>query len=134
MQQRVDAAFGGAIKLLGYDFQRDGGRLALTLHWQALSDIGADYKFFVHVFDPRTEQIVAQVDAMPGGNAYPTSRWVKGEVVSETVDLSIGQTGTYRVATGWYDPVSADRLAATDAQGKPVAASRLLLGDELHIP
>jgi hypothetical protein len=134
MQYRVDAMFGGVIKLLGYDLRQAGNRLGLTLHWQALADLGADYKFFVHVFDPATERIVAQVDAMPGRNAYPTSRWVKGEVVSETIDLLIGESGTYRVATGWYDPVSADRLAALGTNGKSFPANRAILGEDVVVP
>ena len=134
MQERVDATFGDAIHLPGYDLKQDGNRLALTLHWQALIDIGADYKFFVHVFDPATETIVAQADAMPGGNAYPTSRWMKGEVVSETFEFMITQPGTYRVATGWYDPNSADRLKAMDAKGNPVATDRVMLGEVIVVP
>jgi len=135
MQQRVDATFGDAIRLLGYDIAQAGSWLTLTLHWQAIADIGADYKFFIHVFDPATEQIVAQVDAMPGSNAYPTSRWVQGEVVSERVELELElESGTYRVATGWYDPVSADRLPALDAKGNPVPADRAILGEDIRMP
>jgi hypothetical protein len=133
MQQRVDATFGGVIRLLGYDLGQTGNRLALTLHWQALADIGADYKFFVHAFDPATEQIAAQIDAMPGGNAYPTSRWLAGEVVSESVELTL-EAGTYRLATGWYDPISRDRLPALSADGTPLAGNRLILGADIRVP
>ncbi len=134
LQQRVDATFGDLIRLLGYDIAQVGNRLSLTLHWQALADVGADYKFFIHVFDPATERIVAQADAMPGGNAYPTSRWVEGEVVSETFELQVDTAGTYRIATGWYDPVSADRLRALDAQGNPLLTDRVIFGVEIGVP
>ncbi|HEY4690976.1 MAG TPA: 6-pyruvoyl-tetrahydropterin synthase-related protein [Anaerolineae bacterium] len=133
MQHRVDATFGDAIRLLGYDLMQDGNRLMLTLHWQALIDIGTDYRFFVHVFDPATEAIAAQVDTMPGGNAYPTSRWVKGEVVSESVELEL-ESGVYRVATGWYDPNSQDRLSAFDTVGHRYAEDRAILGRDIRIP
>jgi hypothetical protein len=135
MQQRVDATFGDVIRLLGYDMSQLGSRLTLTLHWQALADIDADYKFFVHVFDPDSEAIVAQVDAMPGGNAYPTSRWVKGEVVSERVEIEVDAApGTYRVATGWYEPVSADRLSAVGDKSNPLPENRVLIVEEVSIP
>jgi hypothetical protein len=126
MRQRVDATFGGMIELLGYDRAQADNRLSLTLHWQALADIGADYKFFVHVIDPATEQIISQIDARPGDNAYPTSRWVKGEIVSESVELEL-ESRVFRVVTGWYDPISTDRLPAFDAQGDRLSADRVLL-------
>jgi hypothetical protein len=139
MQHRVEATFGDRIRLLGYDLAQEGNRIALTLHWQALADIGADYKFFVHVFDPATERIVAQADAMPGGNAYPTSRWVEGEVVSERVELELEselelEAGVLRVATGWYDPTRSDRLAAFDAEGRALAGNRLIFDEEIVSP
>jgi len=135
MQHRVDATFGDQIRLLGYDLAQEGSRLILTLHWQALADMSADYKYFVHVFDPATERIVAQADAAPGGSAYPTSRWAKGEVVSERVELEL-ELGEemYRVATGWYDPVSADRLLPFDASGSPLEEDRLILIESIRAP
>ena len=56
-------------------------------------------------FDPDTEDIVTQSDAMPQGGAYPTSWWIKGEVVSETVTLPLEGVpgGEYRLAVGLYD-------------------------------
>ncbi len=135
MQQRVDATFGGVIRLLGYELMRSEGTIALTLHWQALADVGADYQFFVHVFDPATERIAAQIDAMPGGNAHPTSRWLRGEVVSESLELELGfEAGVYRIATGWTDPVSKKRLAALDEQGTPLPADRVALGEAMRVP
>jgi hypothetical protein len=141
MQHRLDVTFGDQIRLLGYDLAQEGSRLTLTLHWQALADVSADYKYFVHVFDPVTERIVAQADAAPGGNAYPTSSWTKGEVVSERVELELesklelesGQ-GRYRVATGWYDPASGKRLSAFDAQGNPIPSNRLILDEAIRSP
>ena len=133
VQHRIGATFGNAIQLIGYDWSQSGERLALTLHWQAIIDIGTDYKYFVHVFDPATERIAAQADAMPGGNAYPTSRWIAGEVVSETIELRPAP-GTYRVATGWYDPGSAHRLPALDSQGNPAPGDRVILLLQVVVP
>jgi hypothetical protein len=119
------AQFGEEIQLLGYDLGSENSRgqrgadLELTLWWQALNAPAADYKRFVHVYDPETEAVAVQDDAMPRAWSYPTSWWVDGEVVSETVtlDLSAVSPDRYHIAVGWYDPETMDRLPAYDADG-----------------
>ncbi len=105
------ADFGDEIRLLGYDLISDDA-LHLTLWWQAVQAPARDYKRFVHLYDPATEQIVAQDDAMPRAWQYPTSWWQAGEVVSETVTLPLDEVppGNYRLGLGWYDPGSGVRL------------------------
>ena len=63
--------------------------LKIDLAWKALRDIDRNYKVFAHVFDPATEAIAAQWDAMPRDNAYPTSRWIENEVVTETLTIPL---------------------------------------------
>ncbi len=107
-------SFGGQIKLWGYTLIQDDDKLSLEVAWAALTNPASDYKIFLHLFDPNSEQILAQLDTMPRGYAYPTSRWVAGEVVTETLtlDLTGVPPGRYRIALGWYDPASGDRLEA----------------------
>jgi hypothetical protein len=133
-QQSVEVTFGDVIRLLGYDWAQRDEQLALTVYWQALSDMDADYKFFVHVFDPGSETIIAQVDAMPRGNTYPTSNWLAGEVVSETFELPLNGSGTYRVALGWVDPATTERVPADDAQGRSIDADRYILPEQVSLP
>ncbi|MBI4772365.1 MAG: hypothetical protein HY784_18550, partial [Chloroflexi bacterium] len=131
----IEATFGGQIKLWGYDLKRDGDRLSLTVYWGALARPQKDYKFFLHLIGP-DEVPVAQVDGMPRGYSYPTSGWVAGEVVSDTLalDLSRAPPGKYRLALGWYDPEDpAARLEAVDAQGQPLG-SRALLPEGIRLP
>jgi hypothetical protein len=125
----LEADFGGEIRLLGYDMQREGDVVTLTLWWQAVTSPVHDYKRFVHLYDPATESIVAQDDAMPRAWTYPTTWWVEGEVVSETVmlDVSAVPPGEYRLGIGWYDPATLDRLLATDAAGQPQPLNRVTL-------
>jgi hypothetical protein len=94
--------------------------VTLVLWWQAATAPTHDYKRFVHLYDPATENIVAQDDAMPRAWAYPTTWWAAGEVVSETVALDVTTVppGEYRLGIGWYDPATLDRLPATDAGGQ----------------
>ncbi len=138
------------LRLLGYDWAHQqqarlvddqyeigagASALSLTLWWQAAVDPGGDYKRFVHLFNPETEQVLAQDDAMPRSWTYPTSWWVAGEVVSETVtlDLNAVPPGTYRLAVGWYDPEAVGegfesaRLPTLDANGNPLAMNRAVL-------
>jgi len=125
----LEADFGGEIRLLGYDMQREGDVVTLVLWWQAATSPAKDYKRFVHLYDPATESIVAQDDAMPRAWAYPTTWWVQGEVVSETVTLDANSVspGEYRLGVGWYDPATFDRLPATDAAGQPYPLNRVTL-------
>ncbi len=108
----VGVRFGELIALPGYDLERAGGQVVVTLHWQALAAPGRDYKVFLHCFDPATEKIVAQRDAMPLADTYPTSRWAEGEVVSDrlVLDMAGVPSGRYQLAVGWYDPLTGERL------------------------
>ncbi len=128
------AVFGDTLQMLGYDLAQKQDTLTLTLWWQASAAPGRDYKRFIHVFDPASETIVAQDDAMPRAWTYPTSLWVAGEVVSETItlDMSAVSKGRYRVAIGWYDPEHPDtRLPAHDASGQPAPLDRIILDGEV---
>jgi hypothetical protein len=136
MQARLNVSFGGQMRLLGYDLSREEGELRLGLHWQALRRMDGDYKVFVHLFDPATEVIVAQDDAMPRQNQYPTSWWAEGEVVSDEITISLKglPQGHYRLALGVYDPQTMDRLAAVSPDGTPVADDRVVLDEAVEVP
>jgi hypothetical protein len=73
---------------------------------------------------------------MPHNNTYPTGLWVKGEVVTDTVTLTLADVppGDYRVAVGWYDPnTPADRLPAFDANGKPLEVNRVVMAEAVRV-
>src|SRR5581483_9369172 len=61
---RLNVAFGGAIRLLGYDARRQDGRLDLTLYWQAAGRPTQDLAIFVHLLGAG-EAILAQRDSRP---------------------------------------------------------------------
>jgi len=136
MGTQVGAEFGGQMRLLGYDLAQTLDTLTLTLHWQALRSMSTDYKVFVHLFDPATEAIVAQDDAGPLRNTYPTRWWAEGEVVSDAIPLSLADVpaGQYRLAVGAYEPPIGPRLEATDKSGATLPADRLLLEVQIEIP
>jgi hypothetical protein len=131
MPHALDALFGDQIRLLGYDLKREGDVLQIDLAWQALRDINSNYKVFAHVFDPTTDTIVAQWDAMPRSNAYPTSRWLANEVVTETLTilLTAVPSGEYRLALGLYEP--AGRLPVSGTIGIDTAHQRVILPEAI---
>jgi hypothetical protein len=131
MPHPLDALFGDQAKLLGYDLKREGATLQIDLAWQAQRDITNNYKVFAHVFDPTTETIVAQWDAMPRDNAYPTSRWRADEVVTETltIPLAVVPPGEYRIAIGLYEP--AGRLPVSGATGIDATHQRVILSEAI---
>jgi hypothetical protein len=124
--------YGDQIRLMGYEVARTDRTVTLNIAWQALRDIDQNYKVFVHVFDPATAKIVAQSDLMPRNNAYPTSRWIMGEVVTDTLALSLADAppGSYRVAIGLFD--EAGRLPISGA-GSEVANQRVVLDEVIEV-
>ncbi|MDW8067520.1 MAG: 6-pyruvoyl-tetrahydropterin synthase-related protein [Anaerolineae bacterium] len=130
----MDVTFGEEIRLAGYDLAREGERLHLTLYWQALTAPRGDYTRFIHLFDPTTGVPVAQNDSPPRGGKYPTSWWVAGEVVTETVALSLKGVppGRYRLAVGLYD-ATVTRLPATGSDGHRIPDDRPVLPAEVTV-
>jgi hypothetical protein len=117
------ALFGDDLRLLGFQRQRDGQRLRLTLYWRSERRMETDYKIFVHVFDPATGVPVAQDDAMPHRWAYPTTFWGPGEVVDDLIPIPLAgiQPGAYGIAVGVYNPTTMERLPVMDGTGRPNA-------------
>jgi hypothetical protein len=132
LTQPLDVTFGDQIRLLGYDLTRADRSLTLKLAWRALRTIDQNYKVFVHVFDPATEKIVAQSDVMPRNNTYPTSRWISGEVITDTITLSLADAppGAYRIAIGLFDDTGRVPVSGRDAEA---ANQRVVLADVIEV-
>jgi hypothetical protein len=130
LPQALDAVFDDQIQLLGYGLKREGDALKIDLAWKALRDITSNYKVFAHVFDPATETVAAQWDAMPRDNAYPTSRWIANEVVTETLSIPLANVpaGDYRIAVGLYEP--AGRLPVSGTTGIDAGNRRVILAEK----
>ena len=108
------------VLLRGYDLQVSAQSLDLTLYWQAEQRIDVSYKVFVHLVDPQTGAIVAQDDAVPRRWTYPTTLWEPGELVEDTVPLSLDgvSTGQYCLVLGLYALDTGERLPAYSADGE----------------
>ena len=115
----------GAVKLLGYDLDaarldpipnlwhtENGNVLRVTLYWQAIQKMDRDALVSVKV--TRGDQhVVGQIDHGPVMDAYPTTAWQVGEIITDTyaVPLMLGITpGDYAVGVTMYDPNSGSIL------------------------
>jgi hypothetical protein len=112
VDQFTSVNFGRQILLYGYRFRRTDGKLSLDLIWNALNNIPSNYKVFVHLVD-RDGAILAQRDAMPQEDRYPTSLWLAGEYVVDTYELPL-EDSDFALRVGLYSPDTGARLAIFD--------------------
>jgi hypothetical protein len=85
----------------------------LTLYWKSLAPVDEDYNLFIHLLD-REGNVVAQADAPPTNNAYPTSWWASGEIIADVRSLPVAPEAT-RLRLGLYSLSSGRRLPITES-------------------
>jgi hypothetical protein len=105
----IASNFGDQIDLIGYDMNRrvaaPGDTIHLTLYWRARSRMPIDYTVFTHILQP-PETLWAQQDK---SLAPPASTWARGQVMSDTYELTIkpdAPAGVYDLEVGIYDAAS----------------------------
>lgn len=134
--------FGDTVHLRGYDLDtsaaRASGVLTVTLVWEALARPDNSSLFmFIHVMNDAGER-VAQVDVPLGTERWPLRAWQPGRYVSMVQHISLPPdlpAGTYRLATGVYDPQTFTRLRLrTDGERADDAGQDALLLTRLTIP
>jgi len=130
----LNVTIGEGIRLLGYDLPADEARpgesIDLPLYWQCLARMDTSYTVFVHLVGPNG-QTYEQQDSIPWQGRLPTTYWLAGEVIEDqyTVPLSPdAPKGTYSLVIGVYDLETGIRLAAADADGKPLADNSISIG------
>jgi hypothetical protein len=111
IQQRVNAALGDAIELVGYNLDRTGEAIKLKLIWKSLKVIDEDYTVFTHALD-RSGQQIAGKDNQPVNGTYPTSHWMPGEYVIDDYVIPTTQKEA-ALEVGLYDPETGARLGET---------------------
>jgi hypothetical protein len=99
-----------SLRLLGYEAAvmspHQQTTVRLTLHWQVLAPVDADYKVSARLLEGEGNQ-VAQVDGVPVHNTYPTSRWKVSETITDVYDLAVPldtPSGQYRLLVILYEP------------------------------
>ncbi len=109
-QVTIDANFANQLMLLGYDLPKRhlvaGEILPVSLHWQALQVIPADFIMFTR-FRDETGQVWGGRDRWPR-EVYSPILWGEGEVVEDGFTLetrSDTPAGLYYLDVGFYLPV-----------------------------
>ena len=114
----TETQFGSLATLLGYETptrSRVGKPLPVVLYWQGEGTTDRHYTVFVHLVNQQGE-LVAQADAAPQQNLYPTQFWESGEQIIDThiIDTSALQTGEYTLFVGFYDTETGERIQAIE--------------------
>lgn len=121
-QAPLNIPLANQLQLTNYDLRQTDNTLTLTLYWQALTQMTADYTIFVHLLGADGRP-VAQNDHPPLNGLYPTSQWQVGEIFSHQVVLGNVPAGEYNLVAGLYTYPDLARL--------PVLASRPFAQDGL---
>jgi len=101
---------------------RAGETLSITLAWKSLAAVSVNYTIFVHLAPALDAPPVAQEDAQPCDNSYPTTWWSPGEIVEEDRRIAIPADtppGQYVLTAGIYDWMTGQRLSVR-SNGKPL--------------
>ena len=111
---------GDQVRLLGYDVksqisnplkreilesQAASGEVKLTLYWQAMREMDENYTVFTHIIG-EDGKLAGQKDSWPHDGDYPTSFWMRGEVVKDDYVIPLDATAgasAYRIEVGLYD-------------------------------
>jgi 4-amino-4-deoxy-L-arabinose transferase-like glycosyltransferase len=126
----LDVNFGNEIALVGYALEPrvliPGETTDLTLYWEVIGALDADYQVFAQVWDAEYNVWGSRDGGNPG--------WTAGEVVSETRAITlIPETppGTYPIQVGLFD--GGERLPRIAPDGRPLE-DRMPLGPIQVLP
>ncbi len=101
----------GPLHLVGYNWQAQGDKVQIDLHWSVQAPLAADYTTTVQLFDAN-EAKITQDDHAPGGVYYPTSLWKPGDILvdSHVLTLPPDRTPT-TLLVGMYTGANFEQLA-----------------------
>jgi hypothetical protein len=124
VEHPLEATFGSAIKLLGYQMMvpdplTNRDTIPLTLYWQALADgaPGASYKVFTQILSA-DGRLVGQHDGVPVYENRPFSGWLAGEYIIDEHPMKFNEPyiGPIHIQVGLYDPVTGVRVLTADGR------------------
>jgi len=118
----MQITLGDDLDLLGFTLGSDryapGDSLSITLYWRSRAPIAQDYVFFTQLLDA-SNGVIAQWHGQPQDNTAPTSTWVAGRIVANTVQLQIDPAaarGGYRLDVGAYPAAGGENLLFGDGE------------------
>jgi hypothetical protein len=119
MGQVNDIIFGDQVTLAAYQFEPAEDYISVTIAWQAQRSHLPDYTVFVQLLEAETNERLAGVDTQPVKGEWPTSHWVKNEVVVDEYVVAVPPDlppGFYQVIVGLYRSETGQRLVLADGQ------------------
>ncbi len=131
----VNAQFGEAITLLGYDLQPSADTLDLTLFWEAAAAPSSDLTIFMHLLDG-VGNLIVQRDSQPESGRYPTYLWSAAERITDPQPITLPADlppGTYTLVLGAYTLATGEREPLTLADGS-TPAERMMTLTTITIP
>ncbi len=123
------ATFSDQIHLLKQQVEVTENDIMLDLWWYSNQKLEADLKLFAHIYD-QNGQLVAQTDGYAIANLFPSRFWKKADLIRDIRYLTLPPDAVnhpYRVAIGWYDTSTGERLQVLDENGAAVADNALIL-------
>ena len=109
-----------------------GDHISVTLYWCAEAPMQKHYIAFVHLLDGEGKRW-GQVDRLPFAGNHPSDRWLPGQVMADTFAIPVSPDappGGMLLATGFYDPDTAERLPVTDEGGNRVPGDQIYLAPQ----
>ncbi len=104
-----------AVALHAYHIERNPTAWHVTLAWESLAPLSADYTVFVHAYDAEG-RLLSTGDGPPYAGRFPTSLWEPGDRILDIHTLPVPEEGHIaRIAVGLYHPETGERLPATFA-------------------
>ncbi|MGC9395747.1 MAG: hypothetical protein ACP5J4_12930, partial [Anaerolineae bacterium] len=122
----LDYRLGDALDMEGYAVAYNGARVTLTLSWDVIAPLYADYTVFAHVFDA-DGKLIGQGDGPPLSGDYPSSYWQAGERLIDTRIIETGDAQPAYLLVGFYRLGDGARLPVFAPGGQRVPDDALRL-------
>jgi 4-amino-4-deoxy-L-arabinose transferase-like glycosyltransferase len=130
IQHPLQVRLGSQIKLVGYNYTsqavRPGDSIPLTLFWQAEQNVREDDLVLLQLCGEDGKMWALYRDR-PANGSYPTTRWSRGEVVRQQLEVRIPadvRSGSYDLAVALADASNGRKtervaLAQLTVEGRP---------------
>jgi hypothetical protein len=138
----VDQNFQNQIRLVGYEYSgrslAAGEPLTVTLYWEALRPISADYLVQLRLLlAENRDQVAANLEERPLAGARPTTSWQPGELIVDphTIFLDPGLSGNlYLVQLALEEAGTEQRLNLVGEDGRWLENRLYLPAIEILLP